>query len=150
MLGPDVSFVVVSGISSSPRYVSVVPFSDVASSADAFPQVVFLVQLIDLHPLEIAARSSRQWMLSAASNKRGGTSNTRHPLQPVARWAGVQGVELCLKMLSPLRSINETKQNLQFSSQFSLGNVKLWERVLSCERHTVTIEDAHLAPPFHG
>jgi hypothetical protein len=26
------------------------------SSADAFPRVVFLVQLIDLHPLEIAAR----------------------------------------------------------------------------------------------
>jgi hypothetical protein len=62
----------------------------------------------------------------------------------------VQGVEFCLKMPSPLRSINETKQNLQFSRQFSLGNVKLWARVLSCERHTVTIEDAHLAPPFHG
>ena len=29
---------------------------DLRSSADAFPQVIFLIQLIDLRPLEIAAR----------------------------------------------------------------------------------------------
>ena len=30
---------------------------DLRSSADAFPQVIFLIQLIDLRPLEIDARN---------------------------------------------------------------------------------------------
>ena len=54
-----------------------------------------------------------------------------------------KAIELGLQMPTPLGPIHKAKKNLEFFRQRPLWTIKLWAKVLSCNKHALRGEDAH-------